>query len=101
LNHLLLVWPLLTSPFLQIETDSPLGVFFRLTTLPDDPTVGDRYFANPMQMPAVLALSFLECLSMPSSLSILPFSPSPISFAFLAANQRFLFCATEQPTMCF
>jgi ubiquitin conjugation factor E4 B len=31
----------------QIECSSSLGPFFRLTTLPEEPSVGEQYFSNP------------------------------------------------------
>ena len=34
----------------KIETDSLLGIFLRLTTLPDEPSVGEKYFAQPLHM---------------------------------------------------
>jgi len=33
-----------------IERDSAMGPFFRLTCLPDDETVGNKYFSHPLEM---------------------------------------------------
>ena len=34
----------------KIETDSPLGLFLKLTTLPDEPSVGEKFFTQPLHM---------------------------------------------------
>ena len=34
----------------KIETDSLLGIFLRLTTLPDEPSVGEKFFTQPLHM---------------------------------------------------
>ena len=34
----------------KIETDSSLGILFRLTAMPDEPTVGEKYFQSPRKM---------------------------------------------------
>ena len=34
----------------KIETDSPLGLFLKLTTLPDEPSVGEKFFTAPLHM---------------------------------------------------
>ncbi len=56
-----LAWQFLTLPQYinpelngyRFEVDSPMGVFFRLTALPEEPTVADKYFPHPLQMPEV------------------------------------------------
>ena len=34
----------------KIETDSPIGLFLKLTTLPDEPSVGEKFFTAPLHM---------------------------------------------------